>query len=338
MDETKNVTEREKQILKYFADHGPSWGYELYKKKKIASNKTVVRALQHLNTLGLTEKKGKEENSDVRGRKRDCHGLTFHGVLYGLNLDFFSSKEAADVRLRNFAEIPSPNLEPEREASRIAHVDTGFRQFVQLFIPQMDLTEVDRIRDLMKSQLEPEMASFQLNIQRVTWRARKKRGNVRLFSMVEKEFSERIYEKLRKVNPDIKYYDQGLAGLIFEKEHNECVFEFFGKFLASDESTTKKMAECWNDKYSVEVLQKGLFVFFARLFSLGKKPIESMIEFASEGAISEFRASWEETQKQLDRFSKMTAGDLRSELMSLAAKIKQQQRMTPKINALPSKR
>jgi hypothetical protein len=322
-----DLTRKQKEILCVLAKEGPSWYYELSEKKKIASNKTVLKAFCDLTSIGLLEIK-KEQQDAFMGRKRTYYGLTFKGLLYALNTDAFSPREAASVRLRNFVEIPSiTDLYIKEDFEPDAFCD----QVLEIHFPHSVLEKFERIRKLMASDVEFELTKLNSKVQKLVSKARQNGTTIRIFSIVEERFSERIYTKLRKVNPDPKYYDESYATAIFQKEHQKCLWEFFNEVIfKSDKAAIKEMLTCLSDPYTLDVFQ-AFFSYFAKVFPRIKKAIESMLEFESEEQIRQFNAEWTEAQKRLDSFSKIPPEELRSQFRDLLARIAQVKAMMKKL-------
>jgi hypothetical protein len=258
--EKQNLTESQKKILKVLALDGPSWYYELYDGKKIASNKTVLYALHRLTSLGLTEKKKEYPQKDTRicsmGRKKTYYGLTFHGVLYCLNIDLFTEDEAAKVRLRNFAGVPlavDPNSSLSLDEEALA------------IMPKSSRLETERLMLLLRTHLKQEGERLNRAINNICSEARRNKKHVQIFSMIEEKCSRKIYGALRHVNPTPGHYDAEYARYVFQKEQGQCFHEIFSKMLAGNQEVFDDMVEVLKDRYSLEVLQKVLFPYYATM-------------------------------------------------------------------------
>jgi hypothetical protein len=295
----QDITEKQKQILTVLALEGPACGYDLFKKKKIASNKTVYEARDHLISLGLIEIKREQPQEDthestyVMGRKKVYFGLTFHGVLYCLNVDLFEEKQAASVRLRNFAEIP-------------VAVQTIPFGSLEEWMPASMRGEIERLNALLEVHLKPIMESCNANLQRIVKKARENNRYVRLLSMIEERHGERIYRALRAVNPTPGHYIEDYAADIFQKEYNACLNAFFFQMLKSNSEVFDDMQKCLKDQYSVDVLQKVLCVQWASAY-------QKLLRLESNSP-ADLLKGWTYLAKVFSDLSKMESDAFRSML------------------------
>ena len=297
--ERQDVTQSQRRILEVLAKYGPSYHYDLFKNKKIASNKTVLDGLHRLAHLGLTERKSKfpQERHKVwgRGRNQMYYGLTFHGVLYCLNIDIFKEDEAAKVRLRNFAHVPVA-FEPESSSISLGQEALGF-------LPESSRIELERVRCLLETNMKEELERLNRSINRIASEAQNNKRHVQLFSFVEENQSEKIYGALRRVNPTPGHYDSEYARYIFQKEFAECFNKVFAEILAGKQAPFDEMNNVLSDPYSLEVLQKALFPYYATIHEKLQK-----LEYKSG---MEWLNCWKQCEQWFANLSKASPNELK---------------------------
>jgi DNA-binding PadR family transcriptional regulator len=298
--EKQYLTESQKKILRVLALEGPSYYYELYSEKEIASNKTVLDALHRLTSLGLIEKKEeypKKENEGpfFMGRKKTYYGLTFHGVLYCLNLDMFTEDQAAEVRLRNFAEVPlvidpTSSLFPSEE--------------VLAFWPKSYRDEFERAMLNVKAHLEQEGKHLNRAINNICSEAQRNKKHVKIFSMIEEKCSRKIYGALRRVNPTPGHYDEEYARYIFQKEQAQCFHEVFSKMLSGDKEVFDDMIIVLNDINSQNVLQKVLFPYYVTM--------HQKLRSLESNSSAEWLKAWKSSEEWFSQLAKLDLPQLKA--------------------------
>jgi hypothetical protein len=218
------------------------------------------------------------------GKRRAMQSfLTFKGLLYALNMKAVFPKEAATVRLNSDPDvqlISDPVAMPFHELGKAP-------EWIQELIPHSMIVDLEKIR----LQLKPHLEALACRMEEIVSRARKK-GDVKMLSMIETKFSERIYtELLKRVNID--YYDKSYAEYVFRTEYQKCLLEFIYEVLKGDAEKIEEMAQCLSDPYSLEILQKALFPFLVKL-APNRKTSEILVWYT--------KLSAEELKKELRRF------------------------------------
>jgi hypothetical protein len=229
--------------------------YKIARLTGIARNVVVRKIKQHalINEGILTQKE-----TSTGKRKADLLSITFKGIIYALNIGAILPKAAATVRLRSAAEV-SIMTDPMKR--RVFEPSELFDKQLLELIPRSRLLELEKL----KVGLESEFENLNFQVEEIMKRAKKNNHVVRIFSMIEEKFSERIYtELLKRVNINPSYYDENYARYVFQSEYQKCFMESFTRLLEGDKDAIEEMVQCLIDPYSREVLQKAYFPFWAK--------------------------------------------------------------------------